>query len=174
MTNLGSVLKSRDITLTTKFCIVKTLVLPVVMYSSENWTVTKAEGQKLDALELWCWKRLLKVPWTARSSKLSILRDWHWIVNGRTDAEAEAQGFWSSEVDRWLIEKVPDAGKDRGQKEKRAWDAQAASLMQWTWTWANFESLWGTGRPDVLQLAGSWTAGHDSIITTVIMTISYS
>ena len=75
MTNLGSVLKSRDITLTTKFCIVKTLVLPVVMYSSENWTVTKAEGQKLDALELWCWKRLLKVPWTARSSKLSILRD---------------------------------------------------------------------------------------------------
>ena len=75
MTNLGSVLKSRDITLTTKFCIVKTLVLPVVTYSSENWTVTKAEGQKLDALELWCWKRLLKVPWTARSSKLSILRD---------------------------------------------------------------------------------------------------
>ena len=75
MTNLGSVLKSRDNTLMTKVCIVKAIVLPVVMYSCENWTVMKAEGQKIDAFDLWCWRRLLKVPWTARSSKPSILRE---------------------------------------------------------------------------------------------------
>ena len=75
MTNLGSVLKSRDNTLMTKVCIVKAIVLPVVTYSCENWTVMKAEGQKIDAFELWCWRRLLKVPWTARSSKPSILRE---------------------------------------------------------------------------------------------------
>ena len=73
--NQGSVLKSRDNTLMTKVCIVKAIVLPVVTHSCENWTVMKAEGQKIDAFELWCWRRLLKVPWTTRSSKPSILRE---------------------------------------------------------------------------------------------------
>ena len=75
MTNLDSVLKSRDITLLTKVCIVKAVVFPVVTSSCESWTVKKAECQRIDAFELWCWRRLLKVPWTARRSNQSILRE---------------------------------------------------------------------------------------------------
>ena len=74
MTNLLSVLKSRDITLPTKGCIVKAMVFPVVTYGCESWTVKKAECQRTDAFELWCWRRLQRVPWTARRSKQSILR----------------------------------------------------------------------------------------------------
>ena len=76
MTNLGSIFKSRDITLPTKVCLVKAMVFPVVMYGCESWTVKKAEHQrKIDAFELWCWRRLLRVPWTARRSNLSILKE---------------------------------------------------------------------------------------------------
>ena len=75
MTKLDSVLKSRDITLSTKVRLVKTMVLPVVMYGCESWTVTKAERQRIDAFELWCWRRLLRVPWTARRSNQSILKE---------------------------------------------------------------------------------------------------
>ena len=75
MTNLDRVLKSRDLTLPTKVCIVKTMVFPVVMYVCENWTVKKVQCQKIDALELWCWRRLLRVHWTARRSNQSILRE---------------------------------------------------------------------------------------------------
>ena len=75
MTNLDSILKSRDITLSTKVHLVKTMVFPVVMYGSESWTIKKAECQRIDAFELWCWKRLLRVPWTARRSNQSILKE---------------------------------------------------------------------------------------------------
>ena len=75
MTNLDSILKSRDITLPTKVCLVKAMVFPVVMYGCESWTVKKAERQRIDAFELWCWRRLLRVPWTARRSIQSILKD---------------------------------------------------------------------------------------------------
>ena len=75
MTNLGSILKSRNITLPTKVCLVKVMVFPVVMYGYESWTVKKAEHQKIDAFELWCWRRLLRVPWTARRSNQSILKE---------------------------------------------------------------------------------------------------
>ena len=75
MTNLESILKSRDITLPTKFCLVKATVFPVVMYGCESWTVKKAELQRIDAFELWCWRRLLRVPWTARRSNQSILKE---------------------------------------------------------------------------------------------------
>ena len=75
MTNLDSILKSRDITLPTKVCLVKTMVFPIVMYGCESWTIKKAERQRIDAFELWCWRRLLGVPWTARRSNHSILRD---------------------------------------------------------------------------------------------------
>ena len=74
MTNLGSILKSRDITLPTKFHLVKAMVFPVVTYGCESWTIRKAEHQRIDALQLWCWRRLLRVPWTARRSNQSILR----------------------------------------------------------------------------------------------------
>ena len=75
MTNLDSMLKSRNITLPTKVCLVKAVVFPVVMYGCESWTVKKAECQRIDAFELWCWRRLLKVPWTARRSNQSILKE---------------------------------------------------------------------------------------------------
>ena len=75
MTNLDSILKSRDITLPTKFCLVKAMVFPVVMYGCESWTVKKAECQRIDGFELWCWRRLLRVPWTARRSNQSILKE---------------------------------------------------------------------------------------------------
>ena len=88
MTNLDSIFKSRDITLPTKIHLVKAMVFPVVMYECENWTVKKAERRRIDAFELWCQRRLLRVPWTARRSNQSIL------VTGRTDAEAETPILW--------------------------------------------------------------------------------
>ena len=75
MTNLDSILKTRDITLPTKVCVVKAMVPPVVMYGCESWTIKKAECQRIDAFELWCWRRLLRVPWTARISNQSILKE---------------------------------------------------------------------------------------------------
>jgi len=75
MTNLDSILKSRDITLSTKVCLVKAMIFPVVMYGCESWTIKKAEGGRIDAFEVWCWRRLLRVPWTARRSNQSILKE---------------------------------------------------------------------------------------------------
>ena len=75
MTNLDSILKSRDITLPTKVCLVKAMVFPVIMYGCDSWTIKKAEHQRIDAFELWCWRRLLRVPWTAKRSNQSILKE---------------------------------------------------------------------------------------------------
>ena len=103
MTNLDSIFKSRDITLPTKVHLVKAMVFPVVMYECESWTVKKAEHQRIDAFELWCWRRLLRVPWTARRSNQSIGKeiqpvhpkgDRSWVFTGRTDAEAETPILW--------------------------------------------------------------------------------
>ena len=96
MTNLDNILKSRVITLLTKVHIVKAMVFPVVMYGYESWTIKKAECQRIDAFELWCWRRLLRVPWTARRSNPSILKEINAleICIGRTDAEADAPVLW--------------------------------------------------------------------------------
>ena len=95
MTNLDSILKSRDITLPTMVHLVKAMVFPVVMYGYESWTVKKAERQRIDAFELWCWRRLLRVPWTARRSNQSILKEISpGKFIGRTDAEAETPILW--------------------------------------------------------------------------------
>ena len=119
MKNLDSMLKSRDIILLTKVFIVKAMVFPVVTYGCENWTIKKAECQRIDTFELWCWRRLLRIPWTARRSNQSILKgNQSWIINGRTDAEAEAPILWPPVVKSWLIRKDPDAGKDGRQEEK--------------------------------------------------------
>ena len=75
MTNLDSILKSRDIPLPTKFCLVKAIVFPVFMYGCESWNIKKAESRRIDAFEVWCWRRLLRVPWTARRSNQSILKE---------------------------------------------------------------------------------------------------
>ena len=90
MTNLDSMLKSRDITLPTKVCLVKAMVFPVVTYGCESWTIKKAECRRIDAFELWCWRRLLRVPWTARRSK----GDQSWVFIGRTDVEVETPIVW--------------------------------------------------------------------------------
>ena len=103
MTNLDSIFKSRGITLPTKVHLVKAMVYPVVMYGCESWTVKKAERQRIDAFELWCWRRLLRVPWTARRSNQSILKeiqpfhsegDQPWDFFGRNDAKAETPVLW--------------------------------------------------------------------------------
>ena len=92
---LDSTLKRRDITLPTKIRVVKAMIFPVVMYRCESWSIKKAEHQRIDAFELWCWRRFLRVPWTARRSSQSILKEINpEIFIGRTDAEAEAPILW--------------------------------------------------------------------------------
>ena len=113
MTNLDSILKSRDITLPTKVHLVKAMVFPVVMYRCESWTVKKAERQRIDAFELWCWRRLLRVPWTARRSNQSILKD----ISPECSLEGPMLKLklqYSGHLIRTTdsLEKDPDAGKD--------------------------------------------------------------
>ena len=118
MTNLDSILKSRDITLPTKGCLVKAMVFPVVMYGCESWTVKKAERRRIDALELWCWRRLWRVPWTARRSNQSVLKE---ISPGISleglmlKLKLQYFGHLMQRVDS--LEKT-DAGRDWGQEEK--------------------------------------------------------
>ena len=111
--NLDSILKSRDITLPTKVHLGKAIFFPVVMYGCESRTIKKAECRRTDAFELWCWKRLLRVPWTARRSNQSILKEIspEYSLEG-TDADAEAPILWPSDATNWLIWKDPDAGKE--------------------------------------------------------------
>ena len=94
MTKLDSILKSRDITLPTKVCLVKAMVFPVVMYGCESRTVKKAECRRIDAFELWCWRIRLRVPWTAEIQLVHPKGDQSWVLIGRTDAEAETPILW--------------------------------------------------------------------------------
>ena len=114
MTNLDSILKSRDITLPTKVRLDKAMVFPVVVYGCESLTIKKAECWRIDTFELWCWRRFLRVPWAARRSNQTILKEFF----ERTDAEAETPILWPPHVERWLTWKDPDAGRDWGQEEK--------------------------------------------------------
>ena len=98
MTNLESIFKSREITLPTKVHLVKATVFPVVMYGCESWTVKKTEHQRIDAFELWCWRRLLRVPWTARRSNQSILKEISWVFFGKNDAKTETPVLWPPHV----------------------------------------------------------------------------
>ena len=143
MINLDSILKSRDITLPTKVPKVKALVFPVVMYGCESWTIKKAEHRRTDAFELRCWGRFLKVPWTARKSNQSILKEMNSeIFTGRTDAEAKAPILWPPDVKSWLIRKDPDEWKDSRQK----WMTEE-KMVEWH-NWLNgheFEQFLGDG-----------------------------
>ena len=119
MTNLDSILKSRDITLPIKVRLVKAMVFPVVMYGCESWTIKKAERQRIDAFELWCWRRLLRVLWTVRRSNQSILKE----ISPGCSLEGlmlklKLPILWPPDMKSWLIWKDPDAGKDWGQEEK--------------------------------------------------------
>ena len=136
VTNLDSILKSRDITLPTKVHLIKAMVFPVVMYGYESWTIKKAECRRIDAFELWCWRRLLRVPWTSRISKnQSILKEispgcsleGHWSWNSNTLAT------WCQELTHlkrpWCWEKLR-AGEEG---DNRGWDGWMASPTQWAW-----------------------------------------
>ena len=164
MTHLDSILKSTDSTLPTKVRLAKAMVFPVVMYGCKTWTIKKAEHRRIDAFELWCWRRLFRVPWTARRSNQSILKDGlniqSWIFIGRTDAGAETPILWPPDSKSWLTGKDPAAGEDWRQEEKGTTedemvDERMASPIQWTWVWASCGSWWWTGKPGVLQSMGS-------------------
>ena len=119
ITNIDSILKSRDITLSTKFHLVKAMVFPVVMYGCESWIIKKAEGERIDAFELWCCRRLLRVPGPGKEIQPVYPKgDQSQVFIGKTDVEAETPILWPPNVKSWLIWKDPDAGKDWGQQEK--------------------------------------------------------
>ena len=112
MTNLDSILKSRDITLPTKVCIVEAMVFPVVMYGCESWTIKKAECRRIDAFELWCWRRFLSPLDCNEIKPVNPKGNQSWIFTGRTDAKVEAPILWPPDSKNWFIGKDPDAGKD--------------------------------------------------------------
>ena len=118
MTNLDSILKSRDITLSTKVYLIKAMVFPVVMYRRESWTLKKAECRRMDAFELWCWRRLVSPLDCKEIQPVHPKGNQSWVFTGRTDVEAETPIFWPPDAKSWLIWKDPDAGKDWRQEEK--------------------------------------------------------
>ena len=118
MTNQDSILKSRDITLPTKVRLVKAMVFPVVIYGCESWTIKKAEHWRIDAFELWCWRRLKNLLDCKKIQLINHKGNQSWIFIGRTDTEAETPVLWLPDVKNWLIRKNPDAGKDWRQEEK--------------------------------------------------------
>ena len=118
--NLDRVLKSRDITLLTKVCIVKTMVFPVVVYRCKNWTIRKAEYQRTNAFKLWCWRRLESPLDNKEIKTVNPKGNQSWIFIRRTDAEAEAPIFWPPDVKSWLTGKDPDVAKEEG-KRRRGW-----------------------------------------------------
>ena len=164
MTNLDSIWKSRDITRTTKVRLVKAMVFPVVMYGCESWTVKKAERRRIDAFELWCWRRVLRVPWTARRSNQSILKDISpgcSLVELMLKLKLQYFGYLMRRADS--SEKTLMLGKLKagGEGDDRGWDGWMASPTQWKWVWISSGCRWWTGRPGVLWSMGSRRVGHD-------------
>ena len=145
MTNLDSILKSRDITLPIKVRLVKAMVFPVVKNGCESWTIKKAECQRIDAFELWCWRRFLRVPWTARRSNQSIPKE---ISPGCSLVglmlTLKLPILWPFDAKSWLIWKDPDAGKDWGQEEKRMTEDEMVAWHQWL-DWHECEQALGVG-----------------------------
>ena len=165
MTNLDSLLKSGNITLPTNVCIVKAMVFPVVIYVCESWTIKKAEHWRTDALELLCWRRLLRVPWTARSSNQSILKE----VNPKYSLKGlmlklklQYFGHLIRRADSFEKTLMRERLKTGGEVGNRGRDGWMASLTPWRWVWVNSWSWWWTGRPDVLCFP--W--GHEELDTT--------
>ena len=161
MTKLDSTLKTRDITLPTEVHIVKAMVFPVVMCGCESWTIMKAEDWKIDAFELWCWRRLLRVSWTARRSNQSMLKEIspEYSLEGlMLKLKLQYFGHLMQRTDSF--ENTLILGKG-GEGDNREWDGWMASLAQWTWVWASSRSGWCTGKPGVLQSMGSQRVGHD-------------
>ena len=119
MTSLVSILKSRDITLPSKVHLVEAIVFPVVMFGCESWTIKKAEDPRMDAFELWCWRRLFESPLDCKEIQpVRPKGDQSWVFIGRTDVETETPILWPPDANSWFILKDPDAGKDWGREEK--------------------------------------------------------
>ena len=131
MTNIDSILQIRDITLSTKFYLVKAMAFPVVMYGCESWSIKKVERWRIDAFELYCWRRLLRVPWTARRSNQSILKDispgcsLEWLMLKMKPI------LWLPDDKSWLIWKDPDAGKDWKWEEKGTTEDEMVGWYHW-------------------------------------------
>ena len=164
MTNLDSILKSRDITLVTKVHLVKAMVLPVVMYGCESWNVKKAKHQNIDAFELWCWRRLLRVPWTARRYSQSILKE----ISPGCSLEGLMLKWYSNTLATWCEEltywKRPwcwERLRAGGEGDNRGWDGWMASLARWTWVWVDSGGWWWTGRPGMLWFMGLQRVEHN-------------
>ena len=157
MTNLDSIFKSRDITLPTKVRLVKAMVFPVVMYGCESWTVKKAERSRIDAFELWCWRRLLRVLWTARRSNQSIQRKWtlniHW-KDWCWGWSFNTLAIWCEKPTHWKRPWCWERLKAGGEGDNRGRDGWIVSPTQWTWVWANSRRWQRTGKPGVLQSMG--------------------
>ena len=156
MTNLDSILKSRDITLSTKVHLVKAMVFPVVMYGCESWTVKKTEYWRIGAFELWCWRRLLRVLWTARRSNQSILMEicpGCSLVGLMLKLKLHCLTTWCEELTHlkrpWCWERLR-----AGEGDDRGWGGWVALLTQWTWIWVDCGNWWWTGRPGVLRFMG--------------------
>ena len=164
MTNLDSTLKSRDVSLPTKVHLVKVMVFQVVMSGCESWTIKKAECWRIDAFELWCWRRLLRVPWIARLSNQSLLKE---ISPGCSleglmlKLKFQYFGHLMQRADS--LGKILMLGKMKmgWEGDARGWDGWMASPTQWTWVWINSRSWWWTGSPGVLWFMGSQRVGHD-------------
>ena len=156
MINIESILKNRDITLPTKVHLVKAMVFPVVMYGCESWTIKKTERQRIDAFELWCWRRLLRVPWTARRSNQSILKISPGCSLEGLMLKLKLQYFGHLMRRADSFEKTLMLGKIEGggEGDSRRWDGWMASPTQWIWVWAISGSLCWTERPGVLQSMG--------------------
>ena len=155
----------RDIILPAKVYLVKALVFPVVMYRCESSTIKKAEYWRIDAFGLWCWRRLLRVPWTARRSNQSIILKEispEYSLKGlmlRLTRQYFGHLMWrvDSFEKTWCWERL----RAWGEGDDRGWDGWMTSLTWWTWVWVNSGSWWWTGRPDVLRFMGSQRVGHD-------------
>ena len=144
VTNLDSILKCRDITLPTKGHLVKAMVFPVVMYSCESWTIKKAECQRIDVFELWCWGRLLSLLDCKQFKPVNPKRNQSWMFIGRTDAEAETSVLWPPYAKSWLIGKDSDAGRDWGQEEKGTTEDEMTGWHHWL-SGHEFEQTPGNG-----------------------------
>ena len=144
MTNLDSILKSRDISLSTKVRVVKAMIFPLVMDGCESWTIKKAEHRRIDAFEVWCWRRLLRVLWTARRSNQSILKK---ISPGRSleglmlKLKLQYLGHLMWRADSFENDPTLMLGKTEVWEDRR-WNGWMASPTQWTWVWVNSGSLW--------------------------------
>ena len=155
MTNLDSILKSRDITLPTKVWLVKAMVFPVVMFGCESWTIKKAERRRIDAFELWCWRRLLGVPWTARRSNQSILKE----ISPEYSLEElmlklQFLGHLMQRTDSFEKTLMLERLKAAGERDDRGWDSWMALPTRQTWVWVKSRSWWWTGKVGVLPSMG--------------------